>query len=169
MRQRAEDAEAVRGLLAERRLVLRRSVRALPGAFLAAMDRGLAKHREQLVPGRLFKSPDGGGCAVGVMLRELEPETYSRGRLRFWLRDRWRGGSRSYHGELARNPRLKHIEWIFDDIVELLRRERPGLSLSEAAALAGDCVREEIARELGWRQVQRSARAPAAPDRVPLG
>ena len=144
-------------------MVLRRSLRALPDPFLAAMARGLEKHRDQLVPGRLFSSADGGGCAVGVMLRELEPETYAGGRLKFWLRDRWRRGSRSYRDAMGRNPRLKHLEWVFDDAVALLRRSPPQPSRRTAAALAGDWVREGIEAELRWRALERAAGAADAP------
>ena len=161
-----DQLEQVRELLDERRTVLRRALRALPDRFLGAMAAGLEKHRERLVPGRLYASAGGGGCAVGVMLRQLEPETYARRRLRFWLRDRWRRGSRSYHDAMGRNPRLKHLEWVFDDAVKLLRSER-GLTRRSAGGLAGDWVREEIDAELRWRELRRSAAGrSAAPGRA---
>jgi hypothetical protein len=72
----------------------------------------------------------------------------SRGRVRFWLRDRWRSGARSYRGPLAANPRLKHLEWIFDSLVEDL-----------GTAAAGHYVRVESERELSLR---RLALAPSA-------
>ena len=162
MRRELELDEQAEALLAERDGVLRRSLHALPEPFLAAMARGLESHRDELVPGRLFSSPEGGGCAVGVMLRELEPETYAGGRVRFWLRDRWRRGSRSYRDVLCRNPRLKHLEWVFDDAVELLRHATPGASRRDAAALAGDWVREAIEAELRWRRLKQAATADAS-------
>ena len=110
--------------ISDRQQVLRRTIRALPQPMLDALLRGLDRHGDQLVGGRLFKSRTEGGCAVGVMLLELDPELRSRGRLRFWLRDRWRRGTYSYRGALSRNPRLKHLEWIFDSLVEDLRRRR---------------------------------------------
>ena len=168
MREQRDQLEQVQALLDERRGVLRRALRALPDRFLRAMAAGLERHRERLVPGRLYASADGGGCAVGVMLRELEPETYARRRVRFWLRDRWRRGSRSYHDAMGQNPRLKHLEWVFDDAVKLLRSER-GLTRRTAGALAGDWVREEIGAELRWRELRRTATSPAAAPSRALG
>jgi hypothetical protein len=163
VRERADEFEQVRELLAEREPVLKRSLRALPNEALEAMARGLEKHREQLGPGRLFQSANGGGCAVGVMLRELEPETYARGRVSFWLRDRWRGGCRSYRSAVGRNPRLKHLEWLFDDAVALLREASPRRPQRIAAALVGDWMREEIAAELNWRELAWGARPADVP------
>src|SRR3954453_5773346 len=106
--------------VAERTPTLRRTLRGLPDTMLAALVRALEKHLHELVPGRLFRDPGGGGCAVGLMLRELDPERYeSRSALGFWMRDRWRRRAHSYP-ELARNPRLRHLEWIFDRSVEEL-------------------------------------------------
>src|SRR5436190_23852850 len=100
---------------------LRRTLRGLPDTMLRALVQALENHLHALVPGRLFRDPAGGGCAVGLMLRELDPERYeTRSRVRFWLRDRWRRRAQSYP-ELARNPRLRHLEWIFDRSFEELR------------------------------------------------
>src|SRR3954471_18222441 len=107
--------------VAERTPTLRRTLRGLPDTMLAALVRALENHVHELVPGRLFRDRSGGGCAVGLMLRELDPERYESGSaLRFWLRDRWRRRAHSYP-ELAGNPRLRHLEWIFDRSVEELR------------------------------------------------
>jgi hypothetical protein len=150
-------------LTPERAQVLRRTLRPLPQPMLAALARGLDKHRDELVAGRLFNSPHGGGCPVGVMLRELDPARCRSG-LRFWLRDRWRGGSRSYRGgALAKNPRLKHLEWIFDGLVVDLRER--GLDGGEAARAAGRLVRQEVERELEWRDATTSWSVARVPDR----
>jgi hypothetical protein len=149
-------------LTPERTQVLRRTLRPLPQPMLAALARGLDKHSDELVAGRLFKSRHGGGCPVGVMLRELDPDLCQSG-LRFWLRDRWRGGSRSYHGALAKNPRLKHLEWIFDGLV-LDLRER-GLDGGQAATVAGGLIRREVERELQWRDAAASLSVASAPNR----
>lgn len=113
--------------------------------MLSALWRGLDRHGDELVAGRLFKSRGSGGCAVGVMLLELDPGLAGRGRVRFWLRDRWRRGTRSYRGPLATNPRLKHLEWIFDSLVDDL-----------GVASAGRYVRLEAERELQWRALEHA-------------
>ena len=131
-------------LAEDRQRVLRRTVRALPQPMLVALQRGLERYGDQLVGGRLFKSRQAGGCAVGVMLLELDPELTRRGRLRFWLRDRWRRASGSYR-PVAKNPRLKHLEWIFDSLADDL-----------GAVEAGRVVRREAERELEWRSLSRA-------------
>jgi hypothetical protein len=107
------------------------------------------------------------------MLRELDPQLGDRGPLHFWLRDRWRSGSRSYRGPLARNPRLRHLEWLFDGIVADLRAL--GLPRDEAARGAGRRVRLEAERELQWRalaSIPSSVREPELASgalQVPVG
>jgi hypothetical protein len=137
--------------LAERTPTLRRTLRGLSDSMLAALVRALEKHLHQLVPGRLFRDRDGGGCAVGLMLRELDPGRYeSRSTLRFWLRDRWRRRARSYP-ELARNPRLRHLEWIFDRSVKELEAARSD-SRAGAASAVGGWILSEVRLELDWRR-----------------
>jgi hypothetical protein len=143
-------------VLAERASALRRCLRGLPDEMLGALAAGLEKHGDDLVPGRLYASPGGGGCAVGVMLRELEPARYDRGRARFWLRDRWRRGARSYRGRHARHPRLWHLEWIFDDAVGDLRRGDDPPPPRVAARVAGAWVLAEARAEIQWRSLQRA-------------
>ncbi len=152
------QAEA-QSLAEDRQRVLRRTIRALPQPMLSALQRGLERHGDELVGGRLFKSRQAGGCAVGVMLLELDPELARRGRLRFWVRDRWRRVSRSYRGPAAKNPRLKHLEWIFDSLADDL-----------GAIEAGRVVRLEAEHELQWRSLARAPKllrdprpAPARP------
>lgn len=150
----AESPQAPSTVLAERGPVLRRALRGLPEPMLEALVTGLSKHGDDLVAGRLY-SGRGGGCAVGVMLRELDPERYERGRLRFWLRDRWRRGVRSYAGPIHRTPRLWHLEWTFDAAATELRREGTARSRREAAVAVGAWVRDEAEAELRWRSLTR--------------
>jgi hypothetical protein len=134
-------------LLVERRQMLRRTLRGLSSPQLEALSTGLERHGHELVAGRLFKSAGGGGCAVGVMLRELEavPE---RGKARFWLRDRWRRSATSYPA-IRREPRLRHLEWGFDAVVERLRTA--GVGRDEAAVAAGQWLLQLARHELAWR------------------
>jgi hypothetical protein len=139
-------------MLVERRQMLRRTLRGLSDAQLEALVGGLDHHGHELVAGRLFKSTNGGGCAVGVMLRELEAVP-SRGAASFWLRDRWRRSVTSY-AEIGRQPRLRHLEWGFDAAVVLLRAA--GVERTEAVTAAGRWLRELAGNELAWRAQTRS-------------
>jgi hypothetical protein len=146
-------------LLVERRKMLRRTLRGLPDDQLGALVTGLDRHGDELVAGRLFKSTSGGGCAVGVMLREMDAVP-SPGRAAFWLRDRWRRSVTSY-GEVGRQPRLRHLEWGFDAAVSLLRGG--GVSRAEAVTAVGRWLRELAGHELAWRaQTGSPATVPEA-------
>lgn len=160
-----EDGPAA--ALAERRQVVRRAIRGLPDDMLPALIRGIERHGDELAPGRLFRS-SGGGCAVGAMLRELDPEVYSTGGIRFWLRHGWRMRVDWYRKPLAAQPRLRHLEWSFDEAVGATRRLDARLSRGEAARRVGEWFAEDAREELSWRTLQRDidrTEAPAA--RVP--
>jgi hypothetical protein len=75
------------------------------------MIRGLRTYADDLAPGVLFRNRSG-GCAVGITLRELAPEAFDFGWLRFWLWQRWRRG---VERDVARwFPGLKHLQRHFD-------------------------------------------------------
>jgi hypothetical protein len=150
---------ALNPMLVERRQMLRRTLRGLSDAQLEALATGLERHEEQLVAGRLFKSTEGGGCAVGVMLQELDAVP-SRGKAAFWLRDRWRRSVTSY-GEVGRQPRLRHLEWGFDAAVQLLRGA--GVKRAEAVVAVGRWVRELAGHELAWRAQTESFATTSEP------
>jgi hypothetical protein len=96
-----------------------RALQHLPDALLRAMVRGLRAHADDLAPGVLFRNQSSGGCAVGITLRELAPEAFDFGWLRFWLWQRWRRGvERDVAGRL---PRLKHLQWHFGKAVNQLK------------------------------------------------
>jgi hypothetical protein len=87
----------------------------LPDELLRAMVRGLRAHADDLAPGVLFRNQSSGGCAVGITLRELAPDAFDFGWLRFWLWQRWRRG---VERDVARRfPRLKHLQRHFDEAV----------------------------------------------------
>jgi hypothetical protein len=95
-----------------------RALQHLPDELLQAMVRGLRTHADDLAPGVLFRNQGSGGCAVGITLRELAPEAFQFGLLRFWLWQRWRRG---VERDVARRfPRLKHLQWQFDEAVSEL-------------------------------------------------
>jgi hypothetical protein len=134
-------------LLVERRQMLRRTLRGLSTGQLEALSTGLERHGHELVAGRLYKSAGGGGCAVGVMLRELEAVPKS-GTARFWLRDRWRRSATSYPA-IRREPRLRHLEWGFDAVVD--RLQLAGATRGDALAAAGQWLLQLAGQELAWR------------------
>jgi hypothetical protein len=154
--------EAAEAALAERQAVLRRTLRGLPDEMLRALADGLERYGDQLVTGRLYRSARGGGCAVGVMLRELEPEGYSMGRVRFWAHHGWRRKARSYGSHGAPSPRLRHLEWSFDDAVELTRRVPGGGDRRAATRSVGTWMTEAARQELAWRSIGDSATRPVA-------
>jgi hypothetical protein len=104
-----------RGVSPELASAVGRALRHLPDELLRAMVRGLGAHADDLAPGVLFRGNSSGGCAIGVTLRELAPDAFKFGWLRFWLWQRWRRG---IERDVARRyPRLKHLQWHFDGAV----------------------------------------------------
>ena len=101
---------------------------------------------------------------MGVMLRELDAERFPGSRLRFWLRHGWRRRAASYGGWLAKNPRVRHLEWAFDEITALLARAE-GLTRDEAGRRAGEVVREAARHELIWREERDAYLSDCGPAR----
>ncbi len=97
-----------------------RALRHLPDELLRAMAQGLPAHADELAPGVLFRGTSSGGCAVGITLRELAPDAFKFGWVRFWLRQRWRRGIE--RDVACRYPRLTHLQSCFDEAVAELKR-----------------------------------------------
>jgi hypothetical protein len=163
----AGDADARAGLeaalrtdaiLADWERVLRRTLRGLSTTELTALGAGLERHRGRLVAGRLFSPRQGGGCAVGVMLLELD--ALPQGRLAFWARHAWRSSATSY-GAARSHPRLRHLEWTFDSTVDRLR-DPMGWSRREAVDAVGSWFELETERELAWRGLAAMPAGPAS-------
>lgn len=118
--QLPQPAPLPASLARERGTVLHRALRGLPVKLLDPLVQGLRRHSDSLMPGHLV-THDGGGCAVGLMLREIaqSPEWQREGghappvpvRRAFWrdasIYDTWPEIAASY-------PRLHHIEIVFD-------------------------------------------------------
>jgi hypothetical protein len=136
-------------VLADWQRVLRRTLGGLSTAELEALAAGLGRHRGRLVVGRLFSPRHGSGCAVGVMLLELD--ALPPGRLSFWARHGWRRSTTSY-GAARTRPRLRHLEWAFDRTVERAR-ETTGRGRREAIDAVGPWFEVETERELAWRRL----------------
>ena len=137
------------GVSAERASAVGRALRHLPDELLRAMVRGLRAHADELSPGALFRGSTSGGCAVGITLRELAPDAFVFGWLRFWLWQRWRRGVE--RDVATRYPRLKHLQRHFDgavaDVEEGGDDARParavGLWFAESAAAELETRRSE--------------------------
>lgn len=136
------------GVLADWRGVLRRTLRGLSTTELVALAAGLRRHRGNLVAGRLFSPRRGSGCAVGVMLLELNTGP-SRG-VSFWMRHGWRRSSASY-GAARTHPRRRHLEWAFDRSVE--RARELGRGGREAIDAIGRWFELDTERELALRRL----------------
>jgi hypothetical protein len=141
-----------------------RTLRGLSDMHLAALIVGLECHGDDLAPGRLYRSSSGGGCAVGVMVRELRPQEFDGSRLRFWLWHGWRRRARSYGGALAASPRVGHLESLFDRSVKTLQDGDPALTPAQAASLVGRWLAAQAEAELGRRHDTTSALV--APNRL---
>jgi hypothetical protein len=111
------------------------------------MARGLSAHADELSPGVLFRRHRAGGCAVGITLRELAPEAFDFGFAEFWLWQRWRRGVE--RDVAAGYPRLKHLQWYFDEAVRAASPELSGRTAAREVGLwfAASAEEELWARE----------------------
>jgi hypothetical protein len=134
---------------------VRRALQHLPDELLRAMVRGLRAHADELTPGILFRSQSSGGCAVGLTLRELAPEAFDFGWLRFWLWQRWRRGIE--RDVATRFPALKHLQLHFDGAVAELEEN----GYADPAKAVGLWFAASAEAELSSR------RRPAVEERAP--
>ena len=155
----------------ERKQVLDRALQHLPNEVLDAMRRGLDRHDGRLRPGKLFSAE--GGCAVGVMLREL----YPRYRAERGLIGRLRPPKQSIvdeHPQLAQSlPRLVHVEIWFDFTVQACRERDPSRTVAEWAQAVGrwcaGCLYVELERrEMARQSAFRSTRTSTSPSSTPM-
>lgn len=125
----------------------------LPDELLSALAHGLDRHAGGLVAGRLYDRYDGGGCAVGVMLRELSPEAFRQGRLQFMVR-------RHRQRTILREPtglhrslvtRLSHVEMCFDRTAVTLAEHAAAPDLAAAANVTGRWMAERCRQRLHER------------------
>jgi len=162
-------------LARERSVLLHRALRELPLPLLEPMLAGLRRHADTLVSGSLYTA-DGGGCAVGMMLREIadRPPAIGESRSPTVLervvprRLRFQSPTiREARPDLARaNPRLAHLELIFDVTCNAMV-EQIGLEPCEAARSVGLWLAAETQAEINLRHVEVSAEDPDASLRLP--
>lgn len=137
-------------VVADRRSTLRRVLLDLPDPLLAALISGLELHGDDLRYGTLFPSHSS-SCAAGAMVRQLYPDDFQCGRVRFLIRHRWRRRAASYGGQLAACSHVAHIEAIFDRGTMLTLILARGVTERQAARAVGRWIRAEAERELGRR------------------
>ena len=144
-----------RGVSAELASAARRALQHLPDELLQAMDRGLVAHADDLAPGVLFRGNSSSGCAVGITLRELAPDAFKFGWLHFWLWQRWRRG---VERDVARRyPRLRHLQWYFDEAVAESNRDGSDPQPPKAVGLwLAACARAELEARRGTATETRS-------------
>jgi hypothetical protein len=125
----------------------------LPDEMLSALAYGLERHAGRLQAGHLYADYDGGGCAVGVMLRELSPSVYQEGRLRFWARRRRHASVLTEHVSLERSlvTRLSHVEMCFDRTAMTLCEQVEEGDKATAANATGRWMAEQCREELRAR------------------
>ncbi|MGI8844909.1 MAG: hypothetical protein ACR2HC_01830 [Thermoleophilaceae bacterium] len=163
-------------LARERGTVLHRALRGLPIKLLDPLAQGLRRHSDSLMPGHLV-THDGGGCAVGLMLREIaqSPEWQRDGehappapaRRAFWreasIYDTWPEIAAAY-------PRLHHLEIIFDVTCTELRR-RDVIDPSAVPRTVGLWMAGETQAEINMRHVEEAGvgdGSPLPPRSAPL-
>ena len=146
-----------RAFRAERNQALHHVLGKLPDDFIVYLIEGL-EGADVITPGRLFAG-DRGGCAVGVTLRALDPDSY-RGRRLLWGR-RLRRSIFRLRRSLAREIRhLYALEQVFDRSVFMLQEEFPhvpGEQIAEATAhwVAGEARAELLLREMNSEWIER--------------
>ena len=136
--------------------MLHRALRTLPVALLEPLLRGLRRHADALVPGHLVTGD--GGCAVGMMLRELEPPRRSRYR---------QASIHESRPELAAAyPRLHHIEIVFDVTCRRLREEAV-MDTDDVPRAVGLWMAAETQSEINMRHLEDEAEGAAGPPLPP--
>ncbi len=136
--------------------MLHRALRTLPLELLGPLLRGLRRHADALVPGHLATGD--GGCAVGMMLRELEPPRRSRYRQTSIYDSR---------PELAAAyPRLHHVEIVFDVTCRRLR-EGGVMDGDDVPRAVGLWMAAETQSEINMRHLEDGAEGTDAPPLPP--
>lgn len=137
-------------MIADRRSTLRRVLLDLPDPLLAALISGLELHGDDLRYGTLFPSHTS-SCAAGAMVRQLYPDDFQCGRVKFLIRHRWRKRAASYGGQLAECSHVAHIEAIHDRATMLTLILVKGVKERDAARAVGQWIHAQAERELGRR------------------
>lgn len=137
--------------------MLHRALRNLPVELLEPLLDGLRRYADSLVPGSL-ENGDGGGCAIGMMLREISddprlgdlcdppPRRVSR----------FQRGPSVYHRwpALAKaQPRLLHLEALFDSTCAAVAARSDGPA-NEVGRAVGLWMAAETESEINMRHLE---------------
>ena len=158
----AQASSADRGaqrVVDDRKKTLRRVLSDFPDPLLAALISGLELHGHKLRCGTLYRTHES-SCPAGAMIRQLYPERFECGRLKFLVRHQWRRRAASYGGVLQSDMHVAWLEAIFDRAVILTMSMRRDVSERVASRVVGRWLFEEAERELGRREDRRSAGLP---------
>jgi hypothetical protein len=155
-RRKTALPELPQRVVSDRKSTLRRVLFDLPDPLLAALVSGLELHGDSLRCGTLFASHKS-SCAAGAMVRELRPDEFDCGRVRFLVRHRWRKHAASYGGELQTCSHVAHIEAIFDRAVSLTTMIDREVKENAASRAVGRWIRAEAEHELQRRNDLRAA------------
>ena len=162
-------------IVGDRGVVLHRALRGLPLTLLEPLLRGLRRHADSLVPGQLVAG--NGGCALGVMLRELSADRSWQASGALPPRRRRRGASahdpsiyETWPQLSKAYPRLPHVEIIFDATCEELA-QRTDLPQEDVPRVVGLWMAAETQSEINMRHMEETAasvpsRSVAVDDRL---
>jgi hypothetical protein len=143
----------------DRANTLRRVLCDFPDPLLAALISGLELHGDNLRCGTLYASHES-SCAAGAMIRQLHPELFDGGRLKFLFHHRWRKRAASYGGTFETGMHVTLLEAIFDRAVLTTMAARPDVKERVASRAVGRWLHSEAERELGIRTDRLAAGLP---------
>lgn len=158
-RRRGQLAELPPQTIHDRGLPLRRVLADLPEPLLAALISGLEVHGDDLRCGRLYRTFHS-SCAAGAMIRQLHPDEFAGGRMRFLIRHRWRKRAASYGGTLSTGMHATMLESIFDRAVYVTLKARRDVSERVASREVGRWMLSEAEHELQHRDDRRALGLP---------
>ena len=137
--------------------MLHRALRNLPVELLEPLLDGLRRYADSLVPGSL-DNRKGGGCAIGMMLREIseDPRLGDLCDPPPARRSRFQRGPSVYHRwpALAKaQPRLLHLESLFDSTCAALHT-RSDIPADEIPRVVGLWMAAETESEINMRHLE---------------
>jgi hypothetical protein len=159
LRKKTALPELPKQVIDDRKYTLRRVLSDIPDPLLAALISGLELHGNNLRHGTLYASHSS-SCACGAMIRQLYPDQFECGRVKFLIRHRWRRRASSYGGTLQTDMHVAWLETIFDRAVRLTLRRRRDVSERVASRIVGRWLLAEAERELGLRHDRVAAGRP---------
>ena len=151
-----------RDFRSERNEALHRVLPKLPDDLVRALIDGFDR-ADVIEPGRLFAGVRG-GCAVGVVLRALDPALEGR---RLWWGRRTKRSVCHLKKDLAREiPHLYALEQVFDRSVEIARERNAWAPKRWISRRVAQWIADEARTELLLREMSAQWAQPAALTRL---